>query len=196
ADVSSPVVSIVSLSNNQVVSGIVNINVSVSDDGDISRVLFYIDGVCVSTDTTLPYSYSWDTLSVSNGTHTIRVVGYDTSNNTGQAQVVVNVNNVVTNYTLTVNIVPQGAGNVNLVPSGGVYVAGSTVTLTALANEGYRFSHWSGGISSTSSVVDVVMDSNKEIVAHFSVVISTDEPPQINSINLVENQVLSGGYRP
>ncbi|MEM0373965.1 MAG: DUF6055 domain-containing protein, partial [Sulfolobales archaeon] len=47
-------------------------------------------------------------------------------------------------YTLTVNINPQGAGSVSLNPSGGVYVAGTTVTLTAQANSGWRFSSWSG----------------------------------------------------
>jgi pectate lyase len=49
-----------------------------------------------------------------------------------------------TTYTLTVNINPSGAGSVTLNPSGGVYVAGTTVTLTAVANSGWVFSSWSG----------------------------------------------------
>lgn len=88
-----PVVSITSPGNGSVVSGVVNIQVDASDDKGINKVLFYIDNVCVSTDTASPYSYSWDTTKYSDGQHTIKVVAYDTENQTSSAQITVSVNN-------------------------------------------------------------------------------------------------------
>ena len=49
--------------------------------------------------------------------------------------------------------------------------AGSTVTLAATASTCYRFDHWSGDVSGTSSTVTVTMDSNKHIVTNFSKII-------------------------
>ncbi len=101
---------------------------------------------------------------------------------------------VISTYVLTFEVNPQQAGTVNLNPSGRVYVKGTTVTITAVASDGYKFSHWSGDISGTQNPVSVVIDSDKHIVANFSVDISTDDKPQILSINLEDNQVISGAY--
>ncbi|MEN3039129.1 MAG: glycoside hydrolase family 44 protein [Candidatus Kryptonium sp.] len=90
-----PGVSIVSPANGSVVSGIVNIRVNATDDKGISKVLFYINDICVSTDTTSPYSYSWNTASYLDGIYSIKVVAYDTSNQTNQAQISVSVRNQI-----------------------------------------------------------------------------------------------------
>ncbi len=73
-----------------------------------------------------------------------------------------------TTYTLTINILPQGAGTVSFNPSGGVYAAGTQVTLTATANSGYQFSYWSGDALGNNSTVVVTMDSNKTVTANFT----------------------------
>ena len=70
-------------------------------------------------------------------------------------------------YTLNVSVSPVGAGTVSLSPAGGVYVAGTQVKLTAVANSGYVFSHWSGSISGSSNPVTIVMNSNKSVTANF-----------------------------
>jgi len=70
-------------------------------------------------------------------------------------------------YRLTVDINPQGAGEVNLNPVGGEYVAGTEVTLTASANSGYVFSNWSGDITGTDNPITIVMDSDKNVTANF-----------------------------
>jgi mannan endo-1,4-beta-mannosidase len=79
----------------------------------------------------------------------------------------VTANFVRSSYTLTVNINPSGAGSVTLNPSGGVYVAGTTVTLTAVANSGYIFSGWGGDLSGDQNPVNIVMDSNKNVIVNF-----------------------------
>jgi hypothetical protein len=46
------------------------------------------------------------------------------------------IDNQTTYYYLNITILPTGSGAVNLTPSGSVYVAGTTVTLKAVANSG------------------------------------------------------------
>ncbi|MEO0224883.1 MAG: hypothetical protein ABIL76_07335, partial [candidate division WOR-3 bacterium] len=72
-----------------------------------------------------------------------------------------------TNYTLTVNVLPSGAGSVSLNPSGGVYAAGTTVILTAQPNSGYQFLNWTGDVTGTSNPTTVTMNSNKTVTANF-----------------------------
>ena len=71
-------------------------------------------------------------------------------------------------YTLTVNVNPAGAGTVTLNPSGGTYSPGTQVTLTAASNFGHVFSSWSGDISRTSNNITLILNSNMTVIANFS----------------------------
>jgi len=73
-----------------------------------------------------------------------------------------------TNYTLSVSASPAAGGSVALSPSGGVYAAGTVVTLTATANSGYVFSGWSGGASGTAVTTTVTVNSNLSVTAAFT----------------------------
>jgi uncharacterized repeat protein (TIGR02543 family) len=68
-------------------------------------------------------------------------------------------------YTLTVNVV--GNGSVALNPPGGVYDAGTVVTLTAAADPGWLFSGWSGDLSGSTNPTTITMNSNKTVTATF-----------------------------
>jgi hypothetical protein len=68
-------------------------------------------------------------------------------------------------YTLTTNVSSLGAGSVS--PSAGQYKSGSQVILTVAAANGYKFDHWGVSLSDTSSTKIVIMDSDREITAHF-----------------------------
>lgn len=68
-------------------------------------------------------------------------------------------------YYLELSIVPPKAGGV--FPEGGNFKAGKIVELVAMPNEGYKFDHWSGDISGTTSPTEVTMDSDKKITAQF-----------------------------
>ncbi|MCS7231215.1 MAG: cellulase family glycosylhydrolase [Elusimicrobiota bacterium] len=70
-------------------------------------------------------------------------------------------------YILNVNIQPQNAGWISMHPVGGVYTAGSTVTLTAYSYSGYRFLNWSGDVSSTQNPLVIVLNSNLSLNANF-----------------------------
>ncbi len=62
----------------------------------------------------------------------------------------------------------------------GDYFEDVPITLKAIAESGYEFSHWSGDVNSTSSEIEVNLNENFEIEAHF-----------INSsgLNLVINEI-------
>lgn len=60
-----------------------------------------------------------------------------------------------------------GVGNGAVTPGSGDYEAGTTVTLTAVPDTGAVFDHWSGDATGTSPTVDVLMDRDKEVTAHF-----------------------------
>jgi len=65
--------------------------VDASDDNGVDRVEITIDDVLIATLTTAPYTYQWDTGSVTTGSHTIKATAYDTANQTAEDEVSVNV---------------------------------------------------------------------------------------------------------
>lgn len=69
-------------------------------------------------------------------------------------------------YALITAVSPSGAGTV--APVSGTYDAGTRVTLTASAAEGYIFDHWSEDINGSTNVsVTIVMDRDKSVNANF-----------------------------
>jgi RHS repeat-associated protein len=65
-----------------------------SDDGRVTEVDFYVDGVLVGNDSTAPYRYDWATDPVANGSHTLVARATDDAGNvTTSHSVVVSVAN-------------------------------------------------------------------------------------------------------
>jgi hypothetical protein len=85
-DTTAPTLSITTPANGVSVSGSVNITASASDFNGISKVEFYVDNVLKYTDTTSPYSYSWDPTQNALGSHILTAKAYDLSNNVGTSQ--------------------------------------------------------------------------------------------------------------
>lgn len=75
------------------VTGTTAFNASATDNTGVSKVEFYIDGTLKTTDSTSPYSYSWDTTTASNASHVLQINAYDTSGNVGTANLSVTVAN-------------------------------------------------------------------------------------------------------
>ena len=69
-------------------------------------------------------------------------------------------------YVLTVNVV--GQGSVDLDPSGGTYLSGTTVELTAVADTGWSFSGWSGDLGGSTNPESITMDGAKSVTATFT----------------------------
>ncbi|MCX7956966.1 MAG: InlB B-repeat-containing protein [Endomicrobia bacterium] len=73
-------------------------------------------------------------------------------------------------YTLSFSVSPTGSGSIKVNPqtSGNRYTESTVVTLEAQPNLGWDFSYWSGDIEkTTSTIVVLIMNSNKTIIANF-----------------------------
>jgi|GEM_PF-579776 len=94
------------------------------------------------------------------------------SGSTNPASIVMNADKSVTagfainTYTLTTNATN---GSVVKSPQAASYTHGSTVSLQAVAAEGYEFAGWSGAVSGSANPVEIVMDSSKSVTAAFTV---------------------------
>jgi len=96
-DTTAPTTSITAPSNGATVSGTTSVTASASDNVGVTKVEFYLDGALKSTDTTSPYSWSWDTTTATNASHTLTSKAYDAAGNVGTSSTVtVTVSNTAT----------------------------------------------------------------------------------------------------
>ena len=107
--------------------------------------------------------------------------GY-TFNITGNRILVANFIVAVSTFTLNVTAV-NGAVVKN--PNQLTFNSGSSVVLTATANSGYVFSSWSGDATGSVNPVTVVMNSNKNVTANFT--LSAPVGPGIVDLGLAGN---------
>ena len=106
-DLIGPTVSVTAPANGATVTGATTISAKAVDAGGVSRVDLLVDGATVGTDTTFPYSVSWDARAVADGQRTISARAIDAAGNQSTASVTVTVANVSSNiYRVRVN----GAG--------------------------------------------------------------------------------------
>lgn len=95
-DATAPTVSVSAPANGATVNGVVSVNATATDNLAVTKVEFYVNNVLASTDTTSPYSYSWDTATVANGSYTLTAKAYDAAGNSKvSTAVTVTVNNIV-----------------------------------------------------------------------------------------------------
>jgi beta-lactamase superfamily II metal-dependent hydrolase len=95
-DTVPPATSITAPASGATLSGTVSVAASASDNVGVTKVELYLDGTLQSTDTTSPYSWSWNTTTATNGSHSLTSRAYDLANNVGtSAAVSVTVSNGV-----------------------------------------------------------------------------------------------------
>ena len=83
------------LAADSTVTGTQAIDITASDDVGVSKVEVWIDDKLLGTDSSAPFSLSWNTTAVTNGSHIIKAIAFDSAGNQGTAQVTVNVKNVI-----------------------------------------------------------------------------------------------------
>ncbi len=128
SDTTPPTVSITAPATGSTVSAAVTLSATASDNVGVAGVQFKLDGANLGAeDTAGPYSMSWNTATVPNGTHTLTAVARDAAGNqTTSAAVSVTVNNVVPDTTPpTVSITG---------PAGGSTVS-ATIAVSATASD-------------------------------------------------------------
>ncbi|MBX4181341.1 hypothetical protein KW807_00555, partial [Candidatus Parcubacteria bacterium] len=85
-DTAKPTVAITSPTSGLSISGTVDVAANASDNVAVVGVQFKLDGANLGgEDTSEPYIYSWNTVPVSAGTHTLSAVARDAAGNTGVA---------------------------------------------------------------------------------------------------------------
>jgi putative lipoic acid-binding regulatory protein len=130
-DTTPPSVSLTAPANGATVSGTVTVSATAADGGGVAGVQFRLDGANLGgEDTTSPYSISWNTTTVGNGSHTLTAVARDAAGNTATASsITVTVQNQAVDTTVpTVSLTA---------PASGATVSGSiAVSATASDNVG------------------------------------------------------------
>ena len=142
-------------------------------------VRFYSGTTVLGTDSTSPYEYTWN--DVAAGFYFLTAHAEDDHGAVGTSGVIgVSVSSPVY-YTLALNVNPATGGGITVdpAPTGGGYLAGTPVSLTATPNAGYEFAGWSGDItgSSTTNPMTVAMDGDRNITANFRAVQSPQQHP-------------------
>jgi len=100
SDTTAPTTAITSPASGATVSGTTTVSASASDNVGVTSVEFYVDGALAATDTSSPFSFSWNTTAVANGSHALSSKAYDAAGNAGtSSSVTVNVNNTVADTT-------------------------------------------------------------------------------------------------
>jgi hypothetical protein len=81
--------------------GTVQVTATASDNRGVERVEFYDGSTLLGTDSTAPYSVSWNTTAVSNGGHTLYAKAYDAAGNVYQDFRGVTVDNAAPTVAIT-----------------------------------------------------------------------------------------------
>jgi len=105
SDTTSPTTSITSPAGGATVSATITISATASDNVGVTQVQFFVDGVLLSTDTTAPYSASWDTTTGADGAHSLTAQASDAAGNTGISAAV--------NVTVNTGTPPQGSVSIS-----------------------------------------------------------------------------------
>ena len=96
-DTTPPVVSLTAPTSGATVSGTVTVTANATDNVGVTGVQFTLDGTnlgSVVTGAGPGYSYSWNSITVANGTHTLTATASDAAGNTASSSVSITVNNM------------------------------------------------------------------------------------------------------
>jgi chitodextrinase len=187
-DTTAPTVSISSPGSGSNLSGTQNINLSASDNVGVSKVEWYLDGALQASKTTSPYSFSWNTLAVSNGPHSLSAKAYDAAGNIGTSTAT-NIN--VYNDTmppsapanLTANVISQNQVDLNWDASSddvGVtnyIVKRNGVTIAQPTSTNYSDTSLTANTTYTYTIYAVDGSGNQSAVSNSAVATTPPPPP-------------------
>lgn len=124
-DTTAPTASITSPRSNDVIKGLVTVDVAASDNIGVTRVELYVNGALHATDTASPFSFQWDTTPMGNTSANLAAYAYDAAGNRGvSSSVAVSVQNIEDTTAPTVTISS---------PANGAKVPSTKATITASA---------------------------------------------------------------
>jgi len=102
-DNTGPTVSMSAPANGGLVTGTLTVSATATDNVSVAKVEFYRDNdVLLTTDTSSPFSFSWDSTTVTNGAHTLYAIAQDSAGNrTTSAFINITVDNTAPTVAIT-----------------------------------------------------------------------------------------------
>lgn len=88
SDTTAPTIAISQPADGSELGGTVTVAADATDDTQVNKVEFLVDGVVRWTDTTAPYEFNLITSAYSDGPHSIAAKAYDSASNVGQSSLV------------------------------------------------------------------------------------------------------------
>src|SRR5207237_493342 len=89
ADTTVPTTSVTAPASGATVSGTVSVTATASDNVGVTKMEIYIDGALRTSNTnTTSISYSWNTTTFANGSHSIASKAYDAAGNVGTSSTI------------------------------------------------------------------------------------------------------------
>jgi poly(hydroxyalkanoate) depolymerase family esterase len=129
-DNTPPTVQLTAPSDGATVSGSVTLTADASDNTAVSRVELLIDGAQVGSDSTAPYAVTWNSATVTDGSHTVTARAVDTAGNTATSTRTITTSNGTTGTTVSFSSISAEDGYVKAFADGSSPAVG---TLTSLA---------------------------------------------------------------
>jgi hypothetical protein len=93
SDTTAPTVDLTAPAQGASVSGNVQLTATASDNTGVTKVEFYDNSNLIATDTTSPYSATWNSATATNGSHLVTAKAYDAAGNINTDAVTVTVQN-------------------------------------------------------------------------------------------------------
>jgi chitodextrinase len=206
-DNAAPTVSITSPTGGALVNGTVGVNATATDNAGgsgISKVEFYVDGTLGSTDTSSPYSYSWNTTALALGSsHTLTAKAYDnapTANATTSSGVTVTVQDTTAPSTPTAlhttSVLPKSitfawTASTDNVAVTGYQIRRSGSLLTTTTSLTYTDSNLTPSTAYSYTVTAVDAAGNASTAASLNATTAALKPGDINLDNAVDLTDLS-----
>jgi thermitase len=162
ADTTPPSAAVTAPTSTAILTGTVSVSVSASDNVGVTKIEWYLDGALKASSATASASFSWNTTTGANGSHTLAAKAYDSAGNVGSsANVSVNVNNPIPDSTAPAVSITSPINNSN--------VAGIiSVTLSGADNVAVTKVEWylDGTLKASSATASASFNWNSATVAN------------------------------
>ncbi len=160
-DVIAPTIELLTPTAGQVATSTINLTATSSDASGVAGVKFYVDNVFVGIeDTTAPYAAVLNTLSLTNGTHSVIAASRDTFGNRATSTAV----------SITVANPDAVAPTVSILTPTAGFVASSTLNLTATSSD-------AGGVAGVKFYVDGILVGAEDTTAPYAAALDTKTLP-------------------
>jgi hypothetical protein len=207
ADQTAPTTSITAPAGGALLKGTISFTANATDNAGgtgISKVEFYVDAVLKNTDTTSPYSFSWDSTTATNASHSLTVKAYDgatPANVTTSTAVSITVDNSAptapTNFRTTGNtlngitIAWNASTDNNAVTAYQLTRNGAALTSVSGSTLSFVDSGLTSGTSYTYTVVAMDGAGNSSTAASLTASTTAAKPGDLNGDNTVDVTDLS-----